>query len=176
MSSLQTKENLIEIIAKFLLQRFSSARCQHKLIAIQIAVCGYLFCQFTGLKSYKLYKWLLVLRFRFTCVKPPNKISSKQMSLMSTSWATLHTCLPLLHHMLEINIFYRLTLWTKKTDNVKLTAKPTTLKSLPPTDQALDFNILHGHIQGAHQHYSVTREPPKLDKCKFGFEEDSSNP
>ena len=76
--------------------------------------------------------------------------------------------------MLAINFFYRLQM--KKTDNDKLTAKPTTLKSLPPTDQALDLNILRGHIQGAHCHYSVTREPLKLDKCKFGFEEDSSNP
>ena len=32
MSPLKTKENIIAIIAKFLLQRFSSARCQHKLI------------------------------------------------------------------------------------------------------------------------------------------------
>ena len=32
MSSFKTKWNLIQIIAKFLLQRFSSARCQHKLI------------------------------------------------------------------------------------------------------------------------------------------------
>ena len=64
----------------------------------------------------------------------------------------------------------------KKIDSAKLTVKPTTLQSLPPTDEALDLNILPGHIQGAHWHYSVTGEPPKLDKCKFGFEEDPSNP
>ena len=32
MSSFKTKENLIEIITKFLLQQFSTANCQHKLI------------------------------------------------------------------------------------------------------------------------------------------------
>ena len=32
MSPLNTKENLIAITSKFLLQRFPSARCQHKLI------------------------------------------------------------------------------------------------------------------------------------------------
>ena len=78
--------------------------------------------------------------------------------------------------MLAINFFYRLTLWMKKTDSAKLTAKPTALKSLPPNDEALDLNILRGFIQGAHWHYSVTGEPPKLDKCKFEFEEDPSNP
>ena len=94
---------------------------------------------------------------------------------MNTSGATLHTCLHLSHIMLAINFFYRLTPWMKKTDSAKLTAKPTTLKRLP-TDEALDLNILRGHIQVAHWQYSVTGEPPKLDKCKFGFEEDPSNP
>ena len=63
----------------------------------------------------------------------------------------------------------------KKTDSAKLTAEPTTLKHLPPTDEALDLNIFRGYIQGAHWHYSVTGEAPKLDKCKFGFEGDPSN-
>ena len=98
------------------------------------------------------------------------------MSQKNTSWETLHTCLHLSHIMLAINFFYRLTLWMKKTDSPKLTAKPTTLKSLPPTDKALDLNVLWEHIQGPHWHYSVTGEPPKLDKCKFGCEEDPSNP
>ena len=35
---------------------------------------------------------------------------------------------------------------------------------------------MRGHLQGAHWQYSVTGEPPKLDKCKFGFEEDPDNP
>ena len=61
--------------------------------------------------------------------------------------------------MLTINFFYGLTLWMKKIDSAKLTAKPTTLKRLPPTDEALDLNILRGNIQGAHWHYSVTGEP-----------------
>ena len=64
----------------------------------------------------------------------------------------------------------------KKTDSAKLTVKPTALKSLPPNDEVLGLNILRGFIQGAHWHYSVTGEPPKLDKYKFEFEEDPSNP
>ena len=67
--------------------------------------------------------------------------------------------------MLTINFSCRLTLWMKKTDSAKLTAKPPTLRSLPPTDEALDLNIMRGHLQGAHWQYSVTGEPPKLDKC-----------
>ena len=116
-----------------------------------------------------------MFRFHFICVKPPNQISSKQMSQMNSAWVTLHTCLPLSHVMLAIKFFYRLTLWMKKINSAKLTVKPTTLQSLPPTDEALDLNILPGHIQGAHWHYSVTGEPPKLDKYKFRFEEDPTN-
>ena len=73
--------------------------------------------------------------------------------------------------MLTINFSYRLTLWMKKTDSAKLTAKPHTLRRLPPTDEALDLNIMLGHLQGAHWQYSVTGEPPK-----FGFQEDPNNP
>ena len=78
--------------------------------------------------------------------------------------------------MLTIDFSYRLTLWMKKTDSAKLTAKPPTLRSLPPTDEALDLNIMWGHLQEAHWQYSVTGEQPKLDKCKFEFEEDPNNP
>ena len=98
------------------------------------------------------------------------------MSQTNTSWVTLHTCLHLSHIILAINFFYRLTLWMRKTDSAKLTAKPTTSKRLPPTDEALNLNILQVHIQGAHWYYSVTGESPKLDKCKFRFKEDPSSP
>ena len=97
------------------------------------------------------------------------------MCQINTSWATLYNCLHLSHIMLEINFFHRLTLWMKNSNSGKHTAKPTTLKSLSPTDEALDLNILRGHFQGAHWYYSVTGEPPKLNKCKFGFEKDPSN-
>ena len=40
---------------------------------------------FTSIKSYELYKWLPVFRFHFICIKPPNQISSKQISQMKTS-------------------------------------------------------------------------------------------
>ena len=78
--------------------------------------------------------------------------------------------------MLTISFSYRVTLWMKKTDSTQLRAKPPTLRCLPPTDEALDLNIVRGHLQGTHWQYSVTGEPPKLDKCKFGFEEDPNNP
>ena len=88
--------------------------------------------------------------FHFICVKPPNQISNKQVSQMSTFWATLHTCLHLSHIMLSIIFFNKLTLWMKKTDGAKLAAKSLkTLKSLTRIDEALDLNILLGHIQGA---------------------------
>ena len=76
----------------------------------------------------------------FICAKPPNQISSEQMPQRNTSWAPLHGCLHLFRIMLAINILYRLTLWMKKTDSAKLTAKSTILKSLPPADEVLDLN------------------------------------
>ena len=60
----------------------------------------------------------------------------------------------------------------KKTDCAKLTAKPPALRSLPPTDEPLELNITRAHLQGAYWESSVTGEPPKLDPCKLGWEED----
>ena len=64
----------------------------------------------------------------------------------------------------------------KKTDGAKLTSKTPSLKSLPPTDEALDLNILRAHLQAAYWHHSVSGELPMLDKFMFGFEEDPENP
>ena len=43
-------------------------------------------------------------------------------------------------------VLFRLLLWKKKTDAAKLSAKPPSLKSLPPTDEALTLNILRSHV------------------------------
>ena len=63
-------------------------------------------------------------------------------------------------------ISFRFTLWSKKTDGAKVTAKPPALKSLPPTNEALDVNIKRAHFQAIMWHNSVTGTPPPLDPCE----------
>ena len=58
---------------------------------------------------------------------------------------------------------FRLTLWTKKTDSAKLSAKPPDLKSLPPTNEALELNILRAHFQAMMWNNCVNGCPPNED-------------
>ena len=60
----------------------------------------------------------------------------------------------------------RYKIWCKKTDGAKLTAKPPALKSLPPTQAALDLNIKRAHYQAILWNNSVTGFPPSLDPCE----------
>ena len=57
-------------------------------------------------------------------------------------------------------------MWSKKTDNAKLNANPPTLKSLPPTDEALELNIKRAYYQAMLWQNSVYGIPPDKDPCK----------
>ena len=60
-------------------------------------------------------------------------------------------------------VLFRLLLWKKKTDAAKLSAKPPSLKSLPPTDEALTLNILRSHHQGMLWNHCVDGQLPDID-------------
>ena len=64
---------------------------------------------------------------------------------------------------------FRLTLWTKKTDSAKLSAKPPDLKSLPPTNEALELNILRAHFQAMIWNNCVSGCSPNEDPCLVSF-------
>ena len=66
----------------------------------------------------------------------------------------------------------RKTIWINKTDGAKKTAKPPTLKSLPPTDPALVLNIKRAHFVAIMYKSCITGAPPDLDPCDFGYEKD----
>ena len=54
----------------------------------------------------------------------------------------------------------RRIIWMNKTDGAKLSAKPPTLKSLPPTDEALELNIKRAHFAAAMWINCVSGHPP----------------
>ena len=54
----------------------------------------------------------------------------------------------------------------KKTDGVKLTAKPSQLRSLPPTDPALELNIKRVHFQAMMWHRCAYGHPPSENTCE----------
>ena len=60
----------------------------------------------------------------------------------------------------------RLSLWMRKTDAAKLTAKPPVLCSLPPTDPALELNIKRAHYQEMMWHKCVDGQLPNKDPCE----------
>ena len=63
-------------------------------------------------------------------------------------------------------IIHRYTIWSRKTDVAKLSARPPTLKTLPPTSESLDLNIRRAHYQALLWQASVTGNPPSLDPCQ----------
>lgn len=70
---------------------------------------------------------------------------------------------------IKICLFLRLTLWKRKTDGTKLSSKPPELKSLPPTTEALELNILRAHYQAMMWNNSITGSPPDKDPCLVSF-------
>ena len=56
----------------------------------------------------------------------------------------------------------------KKTDSAKMSAKPPLLKSLPPTDEAADLNILRSHHQGILWDHCVGGLLPDIDPVLGG--------
>lgn len=63
----------------------------------------------------------------------------------------------------------RLLLWTRKTDGAKLSAKPPTLRSLPPTDEALQLNIKRAHFQAMMWNNCTSGKPPRMDPCNVSM-------
>ena len=69
----------------------------------------------------------------------------------------------------------RKNIWISKTDGAKKTAKAPTLKSLPPTDEALELNIKRAHFATAMWKNCITGVPPDMDPCDFGWEKDGES-
>ena len=69
----------------------------------------------------------------------------------------------------------RKTLWISKTDGAKKSAKPPTLKSLPPTDEALELNIKRAHFVAVTWKSCITGILPELDLCNYGWEKDGDS-
>jgi hypothetical protein len=61
-------------------------------------------------------------------------------------------------------------LWKKKTDSAKLSSKPPTLSSLPPTDPVLELNIKPAHFQAMLWINCIDRYPPQRNPCEYGWE------
>lgn len=61
--------------------------------------------------------------------------------------------------------YFRLSLWMKETDGAKLTVKPPQLRSLPPTNQALELDIKRVHYQAMMWHRFVGH-PSSEDLCE----------
>ena len=53
----------------------------------------------------------------------------------------------------------------RKTDATKLTAKPPALRSLSPTDPALELNIKRAHYQAMMWHKCIDGQLPNKDPC-----------
>ena len=69
----------------------------------------------------------------------------------------------------------RQTIWMKKTDDANKSSKPPTLKSLPPTNEALEMNIKRAHYAVAMWSNALSGHPPELDPCNFGWEKSDKN-
>ena len=66
----------------------------------------------------------------------------------------------------------RCVIWKNKTDGAKLSAKPPMLRSLPPTDAALELNIKRAHFAATMWKNCISGRPPQMDPCQFGWEMD----
>ena len=64
----------------------------------------------------------------------------------------------------------RRSIWVSKTDGSKKSAKPPTLKYLPPTDEALELNIRRAHFVAIMWKNCLSGFPPNLDPCDYGWE------
>ena len=62
--------------------------------------------------------------------------------------------------------------WKNKTDGAKLSANPPMLRSLPPTDAALELNIKRAHFAATMWKNCISGRPPQMDPCQFGWEMD----
>ena len=69
----------------------------------------------------------------------------------------------------------RRAMWIAKTDGAKKSAKPPALKSLPPTDEALEVNIKRAHYVAIQWKSCISGNLPDLDPCDFGWEKDGES-
>lgn len=63
-------------------------------------------------------------------------------------------------------LIIRETIWRRKTEGVKITSKPPSLRSLPPTDEALELNIKRARYQRLVWESCLNGNPPNLDPCQ----------
>ena len=64
----------------------------------------------------------------------------------------------------------RQSLWMMKTDGAHKGSSPPALKSLPPTNEALEMNIMRAHYTAILWNESVSGCMPNIDPCQFGWE------
>ena len=64
-------------------------------------------------------------------------------------------------------------MWMRKTEGAKLSAKPPLLKTLPPTDEALELNIKRAHFAASMMKCCVTGKLPNMNPCEYGWELDT---
>ena len=65
----------------------------------------------------------------------------------------------------------RYKVWRRKTETRKLT-QSFKLRTLPPSNSALERNILRAHLQCAYWRSSLDNDPPLLDISKHGWIKD----
>ena len=64
----------------------------------------------------------------------------------------------------------RKTIYKRKTDSAKKSARPPALKSLPPTDEALKENIKRAHLTAALWKNCAPGSLPPMSPCDYGWE------
>ena len=57
----------------------------------------------------------------------------------------------------------------KKTNGAKFTANPVSLRSLPPTNKALELNIMRAHYQAMMWNNCIDGQPPNIDPCEVNL-------
>ena len=63
-------------------------------------------------------------------------------------------------------LIIRESIWRRKTEGVKISSNPPTLRSLPPTDEALKLNIKREKYQRLVWESCLNGNPPNLDPCQ----------
>ena len=64
----------------------------------------------------------------------------------------------------------RQSIWIMRTDGAHKGSNPPALKSLPPTNEALEMNIKRAHYTAILWNESVSGCMPNMDPCQFGWE------
>ena len=87
--------------------------------------------------------------------------------VMQEAFAFVSRCYGQYNHGLSEN---RQTIWKRKTESPRKSAKPPALKSLPPTDDALRENIKRAHFTAALWKNCLSGNLPPMNPCDYGWE------